>query len=298
MLTILVAARWLHFAAVFALFGGALAWLVAGPAAAGFPDALARTLRWAGAAATLAALSGVAWLAGTIAYATGGLASLVDPDMLRVFFLDTPFGVPAALRLGLMAALVVVALGPLAPRARLTLVPLFAGALLVSQAWLGHAAEGGASPYGLAMIATYAVHILATAAWLGGLPVLILAAAEARRPVGAAALDRLLRRYSAMATFAVALILASGSANAVFHDGGSLRDFRGTAYGSVLFTKLALVAAMLALAAVNRFALMPRLRTGRTAPLRRFRSSLAVDAGLAAMVLGAAAVLGITPPPQ
>ncbi len=298
MLILLVAARWLHFAAVFALFGGALAWLIARPAAAGLPDALDRTLRLFAPAAAVATVSGVAWLAGTIAYATGGLASLGDPDRLHVFFLETPFGLPAIVRLGLMAALMVAAMRPMPPRHRLILILLVGGALLVSQAWVGHAVEAGTSPYGLTMIATYAVHILATAAWLGGLPVLILAAAGARHPAGASALDSLLRRYALMASLAVLLIVASGSANTLFHDGGSLAGLRYSTYGAVLLAKLALVSAMLALAALNRFVLTPRLREGRAAALGRFRLSVAFDAGLAVLVLGAAAVLGITPPPQ
>ncbi|MGQ0446418.1 MAG: CopD family protein [Beijerinckiaceae bacterium] len=61
------------------------------------------------------------------------------------------------------------------------------------------------------------------------------------------------------------------------------------------------VAAMLALAYLNRFILMPRLRAApvkRMAQITKLRYSLAVDVVLGILVLGASAILGITMPSQ
>jgi putative copper resistance protein D len=104
-----------------------------------------------------------------------------------------------------------------------------------------------------------------------------------------------------MAIAAVALIAASGIANAAFHVGGSPDALLHTDYGVVLFTKAILVIAMLALAFFNRYIAMPKLRAaakegdGQTAKLR---ASVAMELLLGILVLCAAALLGVTPPPQ
>ena len=305
----------MHFATLFLVFGSALFWVTTGRMAAR-PDglsladnqswALGRTLSLLRLAVCAAAVSGVAWLAGSIAYATGGLASLADPAMLRVFFFETPFGPIAFTRLLLMAALVLAALVPLAPRPRFVALVVVGGALLVSQAWIGHAAEGGDTAYGAAMIACYAAHVLAGAAWVGGLVPLALAIAEQRRRTEpTAATLRLLSRASVSATVAVGVIVVSGVANTAFHAGPVLGRLPESGYGAVLLTKLALVGMMLVFAGFNRFVTMPRLvRTAPERPVREqtaqwtaLRRSIALETGVATLVLGAAAVLGITPPP-
>ncbi len=284
------------------MFGSASFWFAVAPGAlsgeTAFAHAHEATLRLVRVAAPVVVLSGVAWLAGTIAYATGGLASLVDPDMLRVFVFETPFGGPEMLRLALLGGLLAVAILPMKPAARAAASVVIGAALLVSQAWLGHAAEGGDTAVGGAMIASYAVHVLATAFWVGSLPPLAFALADAR--AGRGSIHDLLRRYSTISTVAVVLILASGAANTAFHDGGSLVNLRSTTYGAVLLTKVSLVAIMLVLAAINRFVLMPRLhdKSGCEMPFRRLQLSLTLDLLAAVLVLGAAAVLGITPPPR
>jgi putative copper resistance protein D len=62
-----------------------------------------------------------------------------------------------------------------------------------------------------------------------------------------------------------------------------------------------LVAVMLALAYFNRFIAMPRLARAEPVGSRqmsRLRFSIACELALAILVLGIAAILGITPPPQ
>jgi putative copper resistance protein D len=75
----------------------------------------------------------------------------------------------------------------------------------------------------------------------------------------------------------------------------------GSDYGDVLFKKIALVAAMLAIACVNRFVLMPRLRTAplkRMTQIARLRLTVTFELALGLLVLGASAILGITMPPM
>ena len=73
-----------------------------------------------------------------------------------------------------------------------------------------------------------------------------------------------------------------------------------TDYGYVLGAKAALVASMLALAYYNRFIALPRLRLGPASARQsiRLQTSVAFELGLGLCVLAAAALLGVTPPPQ
>lgn len=293
---------------MFALFGGSFFWLYMGPerwagGPAGLPWSIRRTTQLIRIAAPIAALSGLVWLDATIANMTGAFAGVVDPTTLHAFFFETAFGPLAVARLILLAAVVAFAILPMRARLRFAAVAVASALLLVSQAWLGHAAEGGDTLYGTAMIVAYAAHVLAGAAWVGGLPPLLLAIVEQRRRGYSdprAGTLRLLSRYSAMAVLAVSVIVLSGIANTAFRVGLAFGALAPTAYGKVLFVKLGIVTVMLALAAFNRFAMMPRLRLAPSAsPIWLFalRASIALEGALGLAVLGAAAVLGITPPP-
>lgn len=295
-LAVLLLTRWVHFAAAFALFGSALYWMFMPD---DFPRARRATdilLRWA---APVAAISGVGWLGAMLANMAGGFGAVVDGEALSLFFFQTQFGPAAALRLVLLAALVVVARGS----GRLTPVCVFGAALLVDQAWFGHAAEGGAGARGALMIGVYGVHVLAGAAWLGGLPPLLFSLREARG-FGAESARRLtlavLLRFSAMGVVAVALIVLSGFGNVAFRVGASFALLLDADYGAALFAKIALTAAMLGLAWHNRFIATPNLRLAPADARQtaRLRLSVAGELAVGLGVLAAAAVLGLTPPPQ
>jgi copper resistance protein D len=235
---------------------------------------------------------------------TGGFGSVIDPDTLRLFFFETAFGPLSILRLILLATVLAIVFLPIRDDRRFAALLFVSALLLISQAWLGHAAEGGAGLYGASMIGAYGVHILAAAAWAGGLPPLLFALVEQRNfNLDEARLWTLdiLSRYSLMGMVAVTLIVMSGVTNAGFRVAGSFGKLFDTGYGDVLFAKISVVALMLALAFLNRFILMPRLRAASLtdmAQIVRLRISVAFELGLGILVLGAAAVLGITPPPQ
>ncbi len=255
-------------------------------------------------AAVVAAVSGVAWLAAIIANMAGaGFDKAVDPETLNLFFYQTQFGPVAAIRLILLAAAVVLAALPGGGRAWLSAQMHIGALLLINQAWLGHAAEGGAGMWGAFMLSVYSVHVLAGAAWLGGLPPLLFALRETRGRGDDATrrqtLD-LLARFSVVALPAVGLIVASGLGNVGFRVGSSVGRLFMADYGFVLSAKAGLVAAMLALAWYNRFVALPRLRLGPASESQsaRLHASVALELALGIFVIGAAAVLGVTPPPQ
>jgi copper resistance protein D len=108
-------------------------------------------------------------------------------------------------------------------------------------------------------------------------------------------------RFSFMATIAVTLVVVTGIANAGFRVEGSFLKLLDSDYGDLLLKKIAIVAAMLGIAYLNRFILVQRLRAAGPKDLRQInwlKYSLLFDIGLGALVLYVSAVLGITMPPQ
>jgi len=151
---------------------------------------------------------------------------------------------------------------------------------------------------GASMIGAYAIHVLAGAAWVGGLPVLLFAL-FARRGTFRSDNAAILSRYSTLATGAVTLILLSGIANALYRVNGHLGRLYATGYGDILAIKLLLVALMLGLAFYNRFIALPRLSAATPEPVPgSLGASIGVELMLGLLVIGAAALLGVTPPPD
>jgi putative copper resistance protein D len=304
----LVVARWIHFASVFVLFGSSFFWFYigserssAGPG--GLPRAVRATTILLRIAAPIAAISGIVWLALILTNMTKDFGSVVDPEDLRLFFFETPFGTVSILRLTLLAIAVVIAFLPWHGRWRFAVLVPVGALLLITQAWFGHSAEG-TGLYRANMITVYAIHTIAAAAWAGGLPALLFALVEQRRFGPCEARDGTLdfcSRFSLMAMVAVTLIVLSGVTNVYFRVGGSFGKLFDSDYGDVLLKKLAVVVAMLALAYFNRFIAMPRLRAASLKGMTQIawlRYSVAFDIVLSALVLGLSAILGITMPPQ
>ncbi len=105
----LIAARFLHFASVLALFGLALFPLYTYPNRVGSPPTqLARWLRSRlRFSAVLVLLSGLAWAYLTVANMTGSLIGAADPDALWSVIRETGFGYIWIGRLALTVALLV-----------------------------------------------------------------------------------------------------------------------------------------------------------------------------------------------
>jgi copper resistance protein D len=295
----LVVTRWIHFAAIMVLFGSAFFWFIIDNK---FPHARRATENLLRAAAFVAAIAGLGWLGEIMANMAGGWDRLADRDTLRLFFYETQFGPVALFRLMLLAAALVTAMWPWRNRVWLAAQMLIGALLLIDQAWFGHAAQGSGLR-GAAMIGVYCIHALAAAAWIGGLPPLLMALNEASPPRGEELRQAklvMLSRYSTMALIAVVLILVTGLVNAGFRVDFAPGKAAWGDYGIILSIKLALVAAMLVLACFNRLVAMPRLRGASgdgAAPISMLSASVAIELILGALVIGAVALLGVTPPP-
>jgi putative copper export protein len=260
---ILVAARGVYFAAAMLLFGGAV-----------FRTLLrtrlkldaSSSLRWVTWAVALA--SACAWLV----LAAAAMAGSLDTSVLTQTVTGTLFGQVFVLRLVALAGLLLAPDGWIAAA--------LAALALALPAVTGHAAQS--SPAGfIAIGATLdAVHLLAAGFWIGGLAVL-LAVRKSPRFTAALAL------FSDFAMVAVLLLVMTGLINAasiLLGDKG--RD--APLYVGVLGAKLALVAAMLVLAVINRF----RLGSATGAIAR----NAGIELALGGIVILLAGWLGQLPP--
>jgi copper resistance protein D len=273
----LITARAIHFGAT-ALLAGALLFraVVAGPPAVESPAATALVDRHvrliAGGALAAALISGVVWF--VLVTAEMGnlpLGEALKSDVLEMVLQGTQFGSVAAARL-VLALATAVALGfdrmSLARWLALVTALMFAAGI----AWTGHSGSGFGADGKLQLTAD-ALHLVAASAWIGGLVPLMLLLSVAREETGAwiAIASDVTRRFSTLGILSVATLIASGTVNAWFLV-GSIKALTGTEYGRVLMLKLVLFVVMIAIAAINRNVLTPRLAAssadGRPTALR------------------------------
>ena len=214
------------------------------------------------------------------------LAGTVDISLAAAFGADfARFGMTAAAASVLAAAL---ARWPL-EGLRFAALPVLALVMLLAQAATSHAAAqlNGRAPLMLADL----LHMAAAAAWIGGIPYLLLALGRAS---DGAAQARIGRRFSLIALGAVAVLIAAGLGMAVPYI-GSLDAIYGTAYGVMVATKVLLLLGLLLLGGMN-YLLVERVRRAPGTPVLRLKRFAEVEIGLGFTVLFAAASLTSQPP--
>ncbi len=164
-----------------------------------------------------------------------------------------------------------------------------AGAGAAASMWIDVAAShaGAQAPVVVNLVTQWA-HIVAAGVWIGGLPVLLVALRGQTSDVrGLTA-----RRFSATAGFAIVVVALTGTFRAVIEI-GSVGQLFGTAFGVLVLVKVALLAVLAGLGAVNRYRNVPR--ASRVLRGLRRAASTEVVAGAAA-VLVAAALVNVAPP--
>jgi putative copper export protein/mono/diheme cytochrome c family protein/peroxiredoxin len=297
---LLASARAVHFAATMWLFGELLlacalsVWRARdGPAGPG--EALRRRLpSVARLCIAIGIASAVAWLAAVAATMSAmPLPRAIEPATLGAVVGHTLFGKVWIARL-FVASLLLLALWP--RRAgysgrRLGASTVVAGAYLAALAWMGHAAAAE-GPWRGAQLVSDVLHLLTAGAWLGALPALVYLLGRAQ-PIEVTAWTT--KRFSRLAIACVSVLILSGIGNSWFLV-GSVPALFGTAYGALLLSKLALLAMMLSLAAVNRLVLTPRLDAGDRPALRTLRRNALLEIAAGLLVVTIVGVLGITVP--
>jgi putative copper resistance protein D len=315
----LVTVRAIHLAAS-AVAGGIVFFdcFVAGSALRGTSEALSAIV-----ILFRARMTSILWISLAVAVISGAIwllllaADIVDRPLIEVIPDGTAWIVLTQTRFGLdwqLRLLFAVLLGGYAqtlkrPSGRsvfwrapaAALAAAFVGAL----AWAGH---GGATPgnAGIVHLSADILHLVAAAAWLGGLVPFVILLGYLRRSdrAGWTAIAGLIsRRFSNLGIFAVGTLLASGVTNASFLVGDT-QGLTGTGYGRLLMLKILLFVGMVCLAAVNRQYLTPHL-SGDIAEsdpdssrriARKLERSAVLEIALGLAIVIVVAVLGITPP--
>jgi putative copper resistance protein D len=258
----MVATRAVHFAATGITVGTIIFRIAIANAVLCSDKAATTSLRTAmlrvaslGLAATV--ISGMIWRLLQAASMSGmPFNEAMTTDVLSTVFTETQFGQVTAIRLGLTIVLAAC----LAYDAIVIAQWLGLGAALglaASLAWTGHAGSTlGATGY--LHVAADALHVIASAAWIGGLVSLILFLAVVRRRQAVSLAHDAAKRFSTLGFVSVATLLLTGILNAAILV-GSLRGLVVTPYGRLLMLKLGIFVIMLGLAAINQFRLRPRL---------------------------------------
>jgi len=312
MTEVIIAARFVQFAAVMLLFGTSLLrWYIDDGRDAqhgartreAFDGWLRKVLL---VAAVLTLISALAWLDGVVMTMGDGWSDALDVEVLTAVLFDTWFGQVWMWRLMLAAALIVTLLVTRKPPGGVLergAILALSGTLVVSLALTGHTAlaSGGTR---MLHIASQATHLLAGAVWLGGLvPLGYLLAKALTEPQGAwlAMVRHVLPRFSRLGYAAVGLLIVTGCINGWVVI-GRWDALLTTTHGRVLLAKVLLFALMVGLAIVNRLWLAPRLlAVGPHGPaplqvLAALQRNVASELILALLILAAVGLLGTLPP--
>ncbi|MFY9710563.1 MAG: copper homeostasis membrane protein CopD [Candidatus Cybelea sp.] len=311
----MTAARLLHYAAAVSLEGTFVFWcLIAWPAFArteasqAFQGRLDRRLfALAWASLLVAVASGGAWLVIVASNMSGmPLGAVLWGPVLGTVLTQTRFGEDWELR----AALAVVLAGCLAVQGLTRkhvaawIGLLAAAAFIASLAWAGHGAASEDVPFDAIHLPADILHLLAAGAWLGALLPLALFLVQARRdgsPEVVTVARAATQRFSVLGLSCVGTLLVTGVVNTWFLS-GSIPALLGTLYGQLLLVKIALFAAMIAVASVNQRSLLPCLADGARENTLRVRAcwqlgrNASIEASLGIFVLAVVGIIGVLPP--
>lgn len=275
--TVSLATRWLLYAGLMLVVGGAAVALVC------FADLPASLLVLVISGAALGALGALGLSADELHAAGLPLSRLFDSPFSHHLFARV---VPTAAAGGAtVAALLVSRRGP-----RRVLLG-GAGTLGVVAMWGDVEASHVAAnvTFRLVRMATQCLHFIAAGVWIGGLVALLVGLRRASGDQRSTAT----RRFSAMAVAAVAVLAASGIERA-YDEVHGLHDLVDSAFGRYVVLKSVLLVVLIGLGALNRYRTVPAVGRGTLRPLRVVAQT---ELGLAAVVLIATGFLqGLAPP--
>ena len=247
-----------------------------------------------------AALSGVLWFWLEVVNMSGlPLLGGFSISAWGTVLLNTKFGHLWSFRLGVGVALafgISISARDEARGRSLSLALWFLSVLLlVSLAWISHAAAARTQPLG---VVSDALHLCAAGGWIGGLVSLaiFLTHAGLLSPLGKS-LTLILERFSTLSLCCVSILVATGICNSWLLV-GSVHALFTTTYGWLLLFKLALFGILISFGARNRFLVKTKLRnlSEFSDLIPQVRRNVICEAGLGVAVLAIVACLGVTPP--
>jgi copper resistance protein D len=212
---------------------------------------------------------------------------------------ETQFGRAWGLRLGLIAVTFVLVASALAQiqarRALIVVLWLASVVLLVSPAWISHAAAATVRPFG---VIGDMIHLCAAGLWIGGLVPLAIFLTRVRASFSLGEmLPGILRRFSTLSLCCVSVLVVSGISNSWLLVGSVYALFT-TDYGRLLLVKLTSFAILVVFGARNRFLVKAKVQKAGADPdlLAQLRRNVLCEAYLGVAVVVIVACLGVTPP--
>lgn len=235
-----------------------------------------------------------------MAWAMSGAASWEEVwPHVEMMVSSTDVGWSWSLRIAALAvAALAVTLNHRWPGASLWLVALGGLTALATLAWTGHGAmdEGERRTW---HFTTDFLHLWAAGAWVGALAAFALLLHQTAPPLSI--MSRALTGFETIGAVIVVLISVTGVVNYLFIVGPNVDGLLDSTYGQLLVLKLALFAAMLVFAALNRFHLSPLLEQARqtgeqSTAINALRRSMVLELSVAVTILALVAWLGTLSP--
>ena len=230
------------------------------------------------ASALLSVVGGAIQILASAASMSGGASGMIDGSLLGMVWQAGAGRANGIRALGLLMAV-------LASRSQRTawLACMGAAAAATSFAWTGHARA--LHPDALPIL-LLSLHLTGIAFWLGALaPLDLVASGGDPLRTGAVA-----ARFGALAVFVVGALLAAGAALLWLLLGRSLAPW-ASSYGRWVMFKLVWVAAILCLAAFNKWRLTPRLLAGDRHAVAQLRNTIRFEMLLGGVILAVTATL-------
>ena len=228
------------------------------------------------------------------------LARACSGPVLASVLASTLFGAVWKVRLGLLAALLIIGATPReGGRTWVTAIlevaaPLLTTALLTTLVWSGHAQASDKRAW---LLPVDALHAVAAGVWPGGLLPFALLLARAHRDsrLVPSAL-KVARRFSCLSVAAVSILAISGLLNTLGLV-GTLSALWSGVYGRLILCKVTLLAGMVGLGAVNRRMIRHDGPGSAAQTLRMLWRNVTWETVLAVAVLLATAALALSAPP-
>jgi copper transport protein len=273
-----VAGRWILYAGLALLFGWSISTLVVFAGRSPSPP-------WVLLACWLLAVGGLALI-------TVAEANSIDASVGQL--LGASAGARLVRTAAVLAALAVAVGVAIARPGRATAAgaAVLTAATMFSHVSAGHAGAPGSTQW--LNLASQWLHFVFIGAWIGGLVWLL--AGTRRRPDD----DRVaaVRRFSTLATVAVAVVIVTGTIRALDAIGlDRLEALVNTNYGRLFLIKLGVIVPLVSLGAINKFWNVPAILRGQQHH-RRLRSTVRGEVLFAAGVLAVTGFLASSPPPD
>jgi len=168
---------------------------------------------------------------------------------------------------------------------------LLAASVVILSAFVMTSHAAGRMEHRPMLIGLTAMHQAATAAWIGGMPYLLLALARSREVRTA---QFICRRFSRLATLSLMVLVGAGWGMSLVYVGSADAAY-GTTYGVMLVSKIVLLSVLLVLGSLN-FLIVCRLPVDAAGSLPCLRRFAEAELGIGFTLILAAASLTSQPP--